>query len=53
MTIHLPPKSEHLYVYDRITGYYLLVLSKNEDDEFQQWNNGKTQEFKDRYRQVI
>lgn len=36
--------SEHLYVYDRITGYYLCV------DTF---NNGKKQEFKDRYRQTI
>lgn len=36
--------SEHLYVYDRITGYYLCV------DTF---NNGKKQEFKDRYRQEI
>lgn len=33
--------STDLYVYDRITGYYLCV------DTF---NNGKTQEFKDRYR---
>ena len=36
--------SEHLYVYDRITGYYLCV------DTF---NDGKYQEFKDRYRQKI
>ena len=36
--------SEHLYVYDRITGYYLCV------DTF---NDGKYQEFKDRYRQTI
>ena len=36
--------SEHLYVYDRITGYYLCI------DTF---NNGKKQEFKDRYRQTI
>ena len=36
--------SEHLYVYDRITGYYLCV------DTF---NNGKKQEFKDRYRQKL
>ena len=36
--------SEHLYVYDRITGYYLCI------DTF---NNGKKQEFKDRYRQKI
>lgn len=36
--------STHLYVFDRITGYYLCV------DTF---NDGKYQEFKDRYRQVI
>lgn len=36
--------SEHLYVYDRITGYYLCI------DTF---NSGKKQEFKDRYRQVL
>ena len=36
--------SEHLYVYDRITGYYLCI------DTF---NDGKKQEFKDRYRQKI
>ena len=36
--------SEHLYVYDRITGYYLCI------DTF---NNGKKQEFKDRYRQKM
>ncbi len=36
--------STHLYIYDRITGYYLCV------DTF---NNGKKQEFKDRYRQTI
>lgn len=36
--------SEHLYIYDRITGYYLCI------DTF---NNGKKQEFKDRYRQVL
>lgn len=36
--------SEHLYVYDRITGYYLCI------DTF---NDGKKQEFKDRYRQMI
>jgi len=37
-------ESEHLYIYDRITGYYLCI------DTF---NNGKKQEFKDRYRQKI
>ena len=36
--------STHLYVFDRITGYYLCV------DTF---NDGKYQEFKDRYRQTI
>lgn len=36
--------SEHLYIYDRITGYYLCI------DTF---NNGKKQEFKDRYRHKI
>ena len=36
--------SEHLYTYDRITGYYLCT------DTF---NNGKEQEFKDRYRHAI
>ena len=36
--------SEHLYIYDRITGYYLCI------DTF---NNGKIQEFKDRYRHEI
>lgn len=36
--------SEHLYVYDRITGYYLCI------DTF---NDGKTQEFKDRYRHSL
>ena len=36
--------STHLYVFDRITGYYLCI------DTF---NNGKKQEFKDRYRQTI
>lgn len=36
--------STHLYVFDRITGYYLCV------DTF---NDGKYQEFKDRYRQKI
>lgn len=37
-------ESENVMVYDRITGYYLGV------DTF---NDGKTQEFKDRYRQKI
>lgn len=36
--------STHLYIYDRITGYYLCI------DTF---NNGKTQEFKDRYRHKL
>ena len=36
--------STHLYVFDRITGYYLCV------DTF---NDGKYQEFKDRFRQKI
>lgn len=36
--------SEHLYVYDRITGYYLCIET---------FNNGKKQEFKDRYRQSL
>ena len=36
--------STHLYVFDRITGYYLCI------DTF---NNGKKQEFKDRYRHKI
>lgn len=36
--------SKHLYVYDRITGYYLCVET---------FNDGKLQEFKDRYRQVL
>lgn len=36
--------SEHLYVYDRITGYYLCIET---------FNNGKKQEFKDRYRHAI
>lgn len=34
--------SQHLFVYDRITGYYLCIET---------FNNGKRQEFKDRYRQ--
>lgn len=36
--------SKHLFVYDRITGYYLCIET---------FNNGKKQEFKDRYRQVL
>ena len=36
--------SEHLYIYDRITGYYLCIET---------FNNGKKQEFKDRYRHAI
>lgn len=36
--------STHLFVYDRITGYYLCIET---------FNNGKKQEFKDRYRQVL
>lgn len=36
--------SKHLYLYDRITGYYLGIET---------FNNGKLQEFKDRYRQKI
>lgn len=36
--------STHLYLYDRITGYYLGIET---------FNNGKKQEFKDRYRQKI
>lgn len=42
--------SEDLVVYDRITGYYLPVITRRGDDVSQQWNNGKLQEFKDRYR---
>ena len=45
--------SEDLIVYDRITGYYLPVLSRNENGETKQWNDGKLQEFKDRYRHEI
>ena len=37
-------KSKDLITYDRITGYYLPTRG---------FNNGKQQEFKDRYRQVI
>lgn len=36
--------SKHLFVYDRITGYYLCTET---------FNNGKAQEFKDRYRHAI
>lgn len=36
--------STHLFVYDRITGYYLCIET---------FNNGKLQEFKDRYRQEL
>ena len=36
--------SEHLYIYDRITGYYLCIET---------FNNGKKQEFKDRYRHAV
>lgn len=36
--------STHLFVYDRITGYYLCIET---------FNDGKRQEFKDRYRQVL
>ena len=36
--------STHLFVYDRITGYYLCIET---------FNNGKRQEFKDRYRQKL
>ena len=36
--------STHLFVYDRITGYYLCTET---------FNNGKRQEFKDRYRQKL
>lgn len=45
--------SEDLIVYDRITGYYLPVLSRNENGETKQWNDGKLQEFKDRYRHEL
>ena len=45
--------SEDLVVYDRITGYYLPVLSRNKDGENKQWNDGKLQEFNDRYRHQI
>ncbi len=36
--------STHLFIYDRITGYYLCIET---------FNNGKLQEFKERYRQEI
>lgn len=36
--------SKHLFTYDRITGYYLCTET---------FNNGKKQEFKDRYRHNI
>ena len=36
--------STHLFVYDRITGYYLCIET---------FNDGKRQEFKDRYRQKL
>ena len=36
--------SKHLYVYDRITGYYLCIET---------FNDGKVQEFKDRYRHKV
>lgn len=45
--------SEDLVVYDRITGYYLPVLSRDKNGETKQWNDGKLQEFKDRYRHEI
>ncbi len=37
-------KSKHLYVFDRITGYYLCIET---------FNDGKLQEFKDRHRHKI
>ena len=47
-------KSDDVITYDRITGYYLPVLSKDKDgNETRQWNNGKVQEFKDRYRHSL
>ena len=47
-------KSDDVITYDRITGYYLPVLSKDKDgNETRQWNNGKIQEFKDRYRHSL
>ena len=42
--------SKDLYVYDRITGYYILVSSKNGEVEKVHWNDGKYQEFNDRCR---
>ena len=47
-------KTDDVITYDRITGYYLPVLSKDKDgNETRQWNNGKVQEFKDRYRHSL
>ena len=47
-------KSDDVITYDRITGYYLPVLSKDKNgNETRQWNNGKVQEFKDRYRHSL
>lgn len=47
-------KSDDVITYDRITGYYLPVLSKDKNgNETRQWNNGKVQEFKDRYRHTL
>lgn len=45
--------SNDLIVYDRITGYYLPVLSKNNGSETKQWNDGKLQEFNDRFRHEL
>ena len=42
--------STDLVVYDRITGYYLPVLTRKGDKVEQQWNDGKLQEFKERHR---
>lgn len=47
-------KTDDVITYDRITGYYLPVLSKDKNgNETRQWNNGKVQEFKDRYRHSL
>lgn len=47
-------KTDDVITYDRITGYYLPVLLKDKDgNETRQWNNGKVQEFKDRYRHSL
>ena len=47
-------KTDDVITYDRITGYYLPVLSKDKNgNETRQWNNGKVQEFKDRYRHTL